>query len=63
MYSLTPREIEVVRLILQEMTTSDIASTLNISERTVETHRKNVYRKTGVKNVVGLVKTVMSENL
>ena len=59
--SLTPREQEIVQLILDEMTTGDIAKDLNISERTVETHRKNIYRKIGSKSVVGLVKMVMNQ--
>ncbi|MEL6538755.1 MAG: response regulator transcription factor, partial [Bacteroidota bacterium] len=38
--SLTPREQEIIKLIVQEHTTKEIASLLFISERTVETHRK-----------------------
>ena len=55
---LTPREREIVRLILSEKTSQGIAKTLKISERTVETHRKNIYRKTGSKNVVSLIKKI-----
>ncbi|WP_299458002.1 response regulator transcription factor [uncultured Microscilla sp.] len=52
---LTPREREVLALILKEYTTQEIASQLFVSIRTVETHRKNLLTKFGVKNVVGLV--------
>ncbi len=52
---LSPREIEIIRLIAQELTTAEISRQLFLSERTIETHRKNIGRKTGVKSVVGLV--------
>lgn len=53
---LTQREIEIVQLIVKELTSAEIADKLFISQRTVETHRKNILRKTGVKNIVGLIK-------
>ena len=53
---LTKREIEIVQLIVKEFTSAEIAEKLFISQRTVETHRKNILRKTGVKNIVGLIK-------
>ncbi len=52
---LSKREVEIVRLITQELSNNDIARQLDISTRTVETHRKNIFRKTKVKTVVGLV--------
>lgn len=53
---LTNREIEIIRFIEKEYNNKQIADTLNISERTVETHRKNIFRKTNTQNVVGLIK-------
>ncbi len=53
---LTDREIEIIRMIEKDMTTKDIAETLFISERTVETHRKNILHKTNTQTVVGLLK-------
>lgn len=53
---LTDREIEIIRMIEKDMTTRDIADTLFISERTVETHRKNILHKTNTQTVVGLLK-------
>lgn len=53
--SLTGRELEIIRLIAQELSTSEIAERLFISVATVETHRKNLFHKTGVKNAIGLV--------
>ena len=53
---LTTREIEIVRLIEKEYNNKQIAEVLFISERTVETHRKNIFRKTSTNSVIGLVK-------
>ena len=53
---LTARELEIVRLIVKEFSNKQIADQLFISERTVETHRKNILRKTRVGSVVGLIK-------
>lgn len=53
---LTDREVEIIRMIEKDMTTRDIADTLFISERTVETHRKNILHKTNTQTVVGLLK-------
>jgi DNA-binding NarL/FixJ family response regulator len=52
---LSNREMEVLELICQEMSTPEIAEQLFISTRTVEGHRKNLLDKTGVKNTAGLV--------
>ncbi len=56
--SLTARETEVVRALLDGMTSRDAAERLFISQRTVETHVSNVYRKCGVGNRVELVRLV-----
>ena len=53
---LTEREIEILRLIEKEYSNKQIAETLFISERTVETHRKNIFRKTNTNSLIGLVK-------
>ncbi len=53
---LTDREVEIIRMIEKDMTTRDIADKLFISERTVETHRKNILHKTNTQTVVGLLK-------
>ncbi|MBC7614690.1 MAG: response regulator transcription factor [Pedobacter sp.] len=53
---LTNREIEIVRLIENEYSNKKMADLLFISERTVETHRKNIFRKTGTQSIVGLLK-------
>jgi DNA-binding NarL/FixJ family response regulator len=51
---LTDREVEIVRLISAGLRSSEIAKRLFISVNTVDTHRKNIFSKTGVKNAVGL---------
>jgi len=53
---LTPREIEIIQLIAQERTTAEISRQLYLSEKTVETHRKNIGRKTGAKTAISLLK-------
>ena len=54
--SLTKREVQVVKLILQERTTQEIADALFVSAGTVETHRRNIMHKLDVRNTAGLVK-------
>jgi two-component system nitrate/nitrite response regulator NarL len=53
---LTERELDVLRLIAKEFSNKEIADKLFISERTVETHRKNIFRKTKTSSLVGLIK-------
>lgn len=61
--NLTERELEVIRLIEQEYNNRQIADTLFISERTVETHRKHIYQKTCTNNVIALIKYAYSHKL
>ncbi|MBL7835378.1 MAG: response regulator transcription factor [Cyclobacteriaceae bacterium] len=60
---LTDREREILKLIAKEYTNKDIAEELFISERTVETHRKNIFKKTGTNSLVGLIKFAYANNL
>jgi len=60
---LTNREIEIIRLIEKELSNKQIAEKLFLSERTVETHRKNIFRKTNTASVIGLVKYAYEHNL
>jgi DNA-binding NarL/FixJ family response regulator len=55
-HNLTRREIEILRLIAQELTNDEIAKTLSIGKRTVDSHRQNLINKLNVKNSVGLIK-------
>lgn len=60
---LTKREIEVIKLIVQEHSSSEIAEKLFISLGTVETHRHNIFKKLDVKNSIGLVKFALKYKL
>jgi len=60
---LTDRELDVLKLLIDELNTRQIADKLDISERTVETHRKNLLRKTNSSNIVGLIKYAHAQNL
>jgi DNA-binding NarL/FixJ family response regulator len=53
---LTTREIEIIKLISEGLTSHEMAEKLFISPRTVETHRANLIKKTGVKNSVELIR-------
>lgn len=61
--TLTSREKEILKLIAKEYSNIQIATELFISERTVETHRKNIFRKTNTKGVVGLMKYAYEHQL
>lgn len=52
---LTPRERQVLNLIVRECSNVQIAEKLFISVQTVETHRKNIFRKTKAQSLVGLI--------
>ena len=60
---LTKREKEIINLIVNEHTTSEIAEQLFISEKTVETHRKNLLQKLNVRNTAGLVRIALEKGL
>jgi DNA-binding NarL/FixJ family response regulator len=60
---LTPREIEIIKLIMEELSSEEIADKLFISKRTVDTHRKNIIQKTNTKTLVGLLKFAIENNL
>lgn len=56
MKNLTPREIEILLLVLEETSTIEIAEKLQISNRTVDTHRRNIMHKSQSSNLIGLYK-------
>nr|WP_295923075.1 response regulator transcription factor [uncultured Dyadobacter sp.] len=57
--ALSAREMEILGLVAREYSTSRIATKLFISVKTVETHRRNLFQKLHVKNVVGLTKAAL----
>ena len=60
---LTKRELEIILLIAQEKSSVDIAKDLFISPGTVEVHRSKIFKKLGVRNVVGVIKFAMKYKL
>lgn len=60
---LTDREIDVLRLVCQQLSTKEIADALFISPKTVETHKSNLMIKTCVKNMAGLVIYAVQNNI
>ncbi len=61
--TLTPREIEIIKLIMEEYSSEEIAEKLFISKRTVDTHRKNIIHKTNTRTLVGLIMFAIENNL
>jgi len=55
-HDLTKRETEILQLIVDEFTSIEIAQKLKISPSTIEAHRKRITEKIGAKNIVGVVK-------
>lgn len=60
---LSRREKEILSLILEELTTSEIAQRLSLSVGTIETHRRNMLSKLGVRNTAGLVRVAYENGL
>jgi DNA-binding NarL/FixJ family response regulator len=59
--SLTKRELEIVSMIRDGLSSHDIALKLFISQRTVEVHRYNIFKKLNVSNVVSMMKVLNQE--
>jgi DNA-binding CsgD family transcriptional regulator len=55
---LTERELQVARLVVDRKTNSEIAGELFLSQKTVETHLRNIFRKTDVSSRVALARAV-----
>jgi len=62
-YTLTSREKEVLRLIVENYTSREIGEKLHISKRTADHHRENILFKLGVKNISGLAKKAIELGL
>ncbi len=62
-YKLTEREKEIIKLILEQRSNTEIANLLEISKRTVETHRKNIMLKLEVKNSIGIAVKAMKHKI
>ena len=54
--TLTKREIEIIRLVAEDLSNREIGEKLHIASTTVETHRRNLMKKIGVNSAVGLLR-------
>ena len=61
--NLTARELQIIECIIKHYSNKQIADELFISERTVETHRKNIYRKTETKGEASLIRFVTEHKI
>jgi DNA-binding NarL/FixJ family response regulator len=61
-FELTPTETKVVTLVAQGMGNRDIAESLNVSQRTIESHVSNMLNKTGLNNRTELARWFMQTN-
>jgi DNA-binding NarL/FixJ family response regulator len=52
---LTERELGVLKLLCNGLSTAEIAETMRLSPKTIETHRSKLLQKTGIKNSISLV--------
>jgi DNA-binding NarL/FixJ family response regulator len=62
-HDLSKRELEIIGLICQEYSSTEIAEKLFISKSTVDVHRKNILQKTGAKNLVGLIRFAIQHGI
>ncbi|WP_316802949.1 response regulator transcription factor [Pedobacter nototheniae] len=62
-YNLSEREIEIIKLIVNGLTSAEIADKLFISEHTVKTHRKNIFKKMGINSVSQLATFAINNKL
>jgi DNA-binding NarL/FixJ family response regulator len=60
---LSPRELQVLRLVAEGKTSKEIATVLDLSEQTIRSYRKTMMRKLGVNNVAGLTQLALSTGL
>jgi DNA-binding NarL/FixJ family response regulator len=60
---LTSREIEITRLLAEGLTNNEVASLLHVSVKTVGSHRQNIMRKLGLRNIAELTKYAINKGL
>lgn len=61
--TLTNREVEIIKMIAEDLSNQEIGEKLKISTRTVETHRRNIMQKLNLKSAVALVRYALQNNL
>lgn len=60
---LSEREIEILKLVIEKKRTKEIAMLLNLSKLTIETHRKNMLKRTGVLDITALIHICKNANI
>jgi DNA-binding NarL/FixJ family response regulator len=60
---LSLREIEIIKLIKEGLSSKEIAAQLNISVRTAEVHRHNILKKLQLKNTAALISFISTTDL
>jgi len=60
---LSSREREVLQLVAEGHTTKEIAETLNLSTKTIDSHREHIMQKLGIRNIAGLTKYAIREGM
>jgi DNA-binding NarL/FixJ family response regulator len=61
--ALSPRELQVLRLVAEGKTSKEIATVLDLREQTIRSYRKTMMKKLGVNNVAGLTQLALSTGL
>ncbi|MGA2115605.1 MAG: helix-turn-helix transcriptional regulator, partial [Bryobacteraceae bacterium] len=61
--SLSPRELQVLRLVAEGKTSKDIAVMLDLGLQTVRSYRKTMMKKLGVNNVAGLTQLALATGI
>lgn len=62
-FNLSEREVEIIRHIINGLTSADIAEKLFLSEHTVKTHRKNIFKKIGINSISQLATFAINNKL
>lgn len=62
-FALTPREVEIIRMIKEGLSTVEIAEKLFLGHETVKTHRKNIYYKLSISKSTELIKFAIENNI
>jgi len=62
-HNLSEREVEIIRMIVNGLTSTQVAERLFLSEHTVKTHRKNIFRKLGINSISQLTSFAINQQL
>ena len=60
---LSKREVEIIKLICDQLTNDEISKILFLSKRTIDNHRQNILNKLGMRNTAGLVRFAVENGL